>query len=87
MRGTGFGRRRTGDRRAAKIHALVQRNILKHLESPITVALDEADSVFDQDYRESFFAMLRGWHNRRARLNSHWRMLDLAMVISTEPHC
>jgi hypothetical protein len=64
----------------------VQRRILKRIEEPITLAFDEADSVLDQDYREAFFSMLRAWHNRRARVNSPWRMLDLALVISTEPH-
>jgi hypothetical protein len=64
----------------------LQRQILKRIEEPIALAFDEADSVLDQAYREAFFSMLRAWHNRRARLNSPWRMLDLALVISTEPH-
>jgi hypothetical protein len=47
------------------------------------LAFDEADRVFDRDYRRDFFLMLRAWQNRRAR-SQDWRRLGLALVISTE---
>jgi len=64
----------------------VQQRVLTSPATPVVLAFDEADSIFAQDYRQKFFAVLRSWHNRRARAGSPWRKLDLALVISTEPH-
>jgi hypothetical protein len=63
----------------------VQRHVLAST-TPVALAFDEADSILGQNYRQKFFGMLRSWHNRRASVNSPWRKLDLALVISTEPH-
>jgi serine/threonine-protein kinase len=64
----------------------VQQRILSPGAEPVALAFDEVDSIFAQDYRQKFFALLRSWHNRRPPANSPWRKLDLALVISTEPH-
>jgi len=64
----------------------VQQRILSSGAAPVALAFDEVDSIFAQDYRQKFFALLRSWHNRRPPANSPWRKLDLALVISTEPH-
>lgn len=59
--------------------------ILPKLESPILLAMDEVESVFESVFRTDFFSMLRVWHNSRA-LSSKWGMIDLALVTSTEPY-
>jgi len=61
----------------------LERQLLTHVSDAIVLAFDEADRVFDRDYRRDFFMMLRSWQNRRAR-SQNWRRLGLALVISTE---
>ncbi|MBW4470888.1 MAG: AAA-like domain-containing protein [Stenomitos rutilans HA7619-LM2] len=63
----------------------MQRYLLKELGSPLVLAMDEVESVFDTDFRSDFFSMLRSWHNSRAT-SSIWRQLDLTLVTSTEPY-
>jgi hypothetical protein len=63
----------------------VQRHILKELGSPLVLAMDEVDKVFDADFRNDFFGMLRSWHNSRAT-TPIWKQLDLTLVTSTEPY-
>lgn len=63
----------------------VQRYILKELGAPLVLAMDEVDKVFDTDFRNDFFAMLRSWHNSRATMPI-WKQLDLTLVTSTEPY-
>lgn len=59
--------------------------ILSKAQSPITLAMDEVDSVFLSSFRSDFFGMLRSWHNSRAS-NKLWKNLNLALVTSTEPY-
>ena len=59
--------------------------ILKEIDRPLVLAMDEVDSVFDTDFRSDFFGMLRSWHNSRAS-KAIWKQLDLALVTSTEPY-
>ncbi|MEW6731881.1 MAG: AAA-like domain-containing protein [Acidobacteriota bacterium] len=61
------------------------RYLLKSLDQPLVLAMDEVDSVLETSFRTDFFSMLRSWHNNRATAPI-WRQLDLALVISTEPH-
>jgi AAA-like domain/TIR domain/CHAT domain len=63
----------------------VSRYILKELGSPLVLAMDEVDKVFDADFRNDFFGMLRSWHNSRATMPI-WKQLDLTLVTSTEPY-
>jgi hypothetical protein len=63
----------------------VGRHILRALQGPVVLAMDEVDSIFDAPVRDDFFGMLRSWHNRRSRYRE-WRQLDLALVTSTEPY-
>ncbi|MBW4630426.1 MAG: AAA-like domain-containing protein [Iphinoe sp. HA4291-MV1] len=64
----------------------VQRHILKELgKTPLVLAMDEVDKVFDADFRNDFFGMLRSWHNSRATMPI-WKQLDLTLVTSTEPY-
>src|SRR5262249_44205572 len=41
----------------------VGRYLLPQLESPLVLAMDEVDTIFDTDFRSDFFGMLRSWHN------------------------
>jgi hypothetical protein len=63
----------------------MSRHLLKTLETPLVLAMDEVESVFDTDFRSDFFGMLRSWHNSRAT-TPIWRQLDLVLVTSTEPY-
>jgi hypothetical protein len=61
------------------------RYLLKELDGPLMLAMDEVDSIFEASFRSDFFGMLRSWHNSR-QMNSVWQNLDLALVTSTEPY-
>lgn len=63
----------------------MQRYLLKEIGSPLVLAMDEVESVFDTDFRSDFFSMLRSWHNNRATALI-WKQLDLTLVTSTEPY-
>jgi len=52
--------------------------------APVLLCLDEVDNVFAHSYRDNFFGMLRGWHNRRATRNL-WNQFNLLIAHSTEP--
>jgi hypothetical protein len=59
--------------------------LLKVLDRPLVLAMDEVESIFETDFRTDFFSMLRSWHNRRAE-QPIWKQLDLALITSTEPY-
>lgn len=63
----------------------MERYILKQLDLPLVLAMDEVDTLFECDFRDDFFGMLRSWHNSRAS-KPMWKKLDLALVTSTEPY-
>jgi len=63
----------------------LRRYVLKELDKPITLVMDEVDRMLDCPFRSDFFGMLRNWHNTRAT-SPEWRKLDLLLVISTEPY-
>ncbi|MUG92060.1 TIR domain-containing protein [Scytonema sp. UIC 10036] len=64
----------------------VSRHILKGLgKQPLVLAMDEVDKVFDAEFRNDFFGMLRSWHNCRAT-TPIWKNFDLTLVTSTEPY-
>ena len=63
----------------------VGRHILKSLNAPLVLAMDEVERIFDTPFRNDFFSMLRSWHNQRAT-KPLWKRLDLALVTSTEPY-
>jgi hypothetical protein len=63
----------------------MSRYLLKKLDSPLVLAMDEVECIFDSDFRSDFFGMLRSWHNNRAT-TPIWKQLDLVFVTSTEPY-
>lgn len=65
----------------------LETKVLNKLSAPITIAIDEADSLFDVDFRSDFFGMLRSWHNARGNFLQHaWKNMDLILVTSTDPY-
>jgi hypothetical protein len=65
--------------------AYLEDYLLPELDTPLVLAMDEVDKIFDADFRSDFFGMLRAWHNDRQGF-SVWKNLDLALVTSTEPY-
>ncbi|MDJ0619174.1 MAG: AAA-like domain-containing protein [Calothrix sp. MO_192.B10] len=63
----------------------VSRYILKELDSPLVLVIDEMDKIFGTPFSNDFFGMLRNWHNSRA-MSEIWNHLDLILVTSTEPY-
>jgi hypothetical protein len=63
----------------------MERYLLKTLEQPLVLAMDEVECTFDTSFRSDFFSMLRSWHNKRAT-KAIWKTVDLALVTSTEPY-
>lgn len=63
----------------------MEKCILKSLEKPLVLAMDEVERLFGTAFQTDFFRMLRTWHNSRA-VKPIWKRLDLALVTSTEPH-
>jgi AAA-like domain/TIR domain len=62
----------------------IERAVLDESEAPVIFAFDEADRVFRYDYRDDFFATLRGWHNNRA-VSDQWRKLNIIVTHATDP--
>ena len=63
----------------------VRRHVLRELDKPVTLVMDEVDRMLGCPFRSDFFGMLRSWHNNRAT-SPEWRKLDILLVISTEPY-
>ena len=59
--------------------------VLKEVDFPVVLAMDEVERVFETTFQSDFFSMLRSWHNLRAR-KAVWRKLDMVLVTSTEPY-
>ncbi len=66
----------------------VEKQILQPFDSPFVLAIDEADILFQSEFLNDFFGMLRSWHNVRANplKKKTWKKLDLVLVTSTEPY-
>jgi hypothetical protein len=63
------------------------RYLLKELNQPLVLAMDEVERLFAMNFCSDFFSMLRNWHNSRANpATPVWNQLDLVLVTSTEPY-
>ncbi|MFG6103678.1 AAA-like domain-containing protein [Leptothoe sp. EHU-05/26/07-4] len=61
-----------------------ERYLLKELEQPLVLGLDEVDQVFEHpEIATDFFGMLRVWHEE-GKTNPIWRKLNLVIVHSKE---
>ncbi len=63
----------------------LSRHVLKVINGPLVLVMDEVDRMLLSMFYSDFFGMLRSWHNSR-RAGSEWQQLDLLLVISTEPY-
>ncbi len=70
---------------AKKLTRYLEKYVLPAFESPIVLAMDEADALLQTNFYKDFFGLLRSWHNRRAS-REIWEKLNLVLVISTEPY-
>jgi len=68
-----------------KMTYLMEGYILPEIGANIVLAIDEADRLLRTNFHDTFFGLLRYWHNNRA-MNELWERLDIIMAISTEPH-
>lgn len=67
----------------------MQTYVLKGLNTPFVLAMDEVDRIFDCQFRSDFFSMLRNWHNNRGLplpAMKVWKRFDLVLVTATEPY-
>lgn len=63
-----------------------QEHLLEQLDSPLVLALDEVDRVFQfPTVAQGFFPMLRSWYEE-ARIDDLWEKLRLVVVHSTEDY-
>lgn len=68
-----------------KLTYLMEDYVLLAANAQIVLALDEVDRLLAAPFQDTFFGLLRFWHNNRA-INELWEKLDIVLVISTEPH-
>lgn len=72
-----------------KLTYLMEDYVLRQIEAPIILAMDEADRLLSTDldsgYHTDFFGLIRAWHNNAA-YEPIWEKLNIIMVISTEPY-
>ncbi len=61
-------------------------HILRGLDAPLVLGLDEVETLFELPFGTDFFGMLRSWHNNRALPTTPvWKKLSIVLVTSTEP--
>jgi DNA-binding SARP family transcriptional activator len=59
--------------------------VLPALSVPLVWCIDEADRIFDRDYRGSAFGLFRSWHTARSEEpDSPWNRFLLVMAYSSE---
>lgn len=67
----------------------MQTFVLRELNHPFVLVMDEVDRIFDRKFRSDFFSMLRNWHNNRGLplpAMRVWKKFDLVLVTATEPY-
>lgn len=70
----------------SNLDALVE-SLLRQVEGPVCWVMDEVDRVFETEYTDDFFGLVRSWHNRRALdPEGPWRRLCLLISYATEAH-
>lgn len=64
--------------------AYFEEYLLKEIDAPLALCLDEVDRVFQHpDIADDFFGLLRAWHEE-AKRRDIWKKLRLVVVHSTE---
>jgi hypothetical protein len=67
-----------------KLTDFVLAELLEKANLPILLILDDVDRVFNYDYRDDFFSLIRAWHNERALEEGDWQKLNIILSYSTE---
>jgi len=62
----------------------IEKAMLSDAQKKWVLLLDEADRVFNYNYRNDFFGLLRFWTNRRAS-SEKWEQFNLVVAHSTDP--
>jgi len=62
----------------------LEQHLLKSIDNPILIAMDDIDALFNTPVESDFFLTLRNWHNQRKE-GTIWKNLDLAMTTSEDP--
>ncbi len=71
----------------ANFEEYVRARILEKTALPVVWGIDEADSIFDRDYRGSVFGLFRAWFNERSLDPSGpWTRFTLILTYSTEAY-
>jgi len=72
---------------SANFERFIKRQILNVSAAPLVWGVDEADSLFDRDYRSGVFGLFRAWYNARSLdPGGPWSRLVLILTYSTEAH-
>ncbi|MBV6627682.1 MAG: AAA-like domain-containing protein [Rivularia sp. (in: Bacteria)] len=66
-----------------KLTDFVLQEILETICLPAVFILDNVDRVFNYQYRDDFFSLIRAWHNERA-VDENWDKLNIVLAYSTE---
>lgn len=69
----------------ANFQGYVRDVVLEQVRIPVVWGIDEADRIFDREYRGSVFGLFRSWHNRRSlEPDGAWQRFTLIMAYSAE---
>jgi hypothetical protein len=68
-----------------RLTVLLEDTVLPAAEAPLVLAVDEADRLLQTGFHSDFFALVRSWHDARAR-DERWERIHFVIVISTEPY-
>jgi DNA-binding SARP family transcriptional activator len=71
----------------ANFERFLRREAFADAGTAVVWAIDEADAIFDCDFRSSVFGLFRSWYNARVlNASSLWSRFSLILVYSTEAH-
>jgi serine/threonine protein kinase len=68
-----------------KLNTFLEMQVLPTVDTPILLAVDEADRLLDVPFKTDFFGLVRAWDSNRA-YDELWENLNIVLVISTHPH-
>ncbi|HLK56498.1 MAG TPA: AAA-like domain-containing protein, partial [Chthonomonadaceae bacterium] len=72
---------------SANFERFIKREVLGSSATPLVWGVDEADSLFDRDYRGGVFGLFRAWYNARSLDPAGpWSRLVLILTYSTEAY-
>jgi hypothetical protein len=72
-----------------KLTFFIEEHVFRKYTKKIVLAIDEADRLLGFEFCDSFFALMRSWHENRARsilFSDYWINLSISLVISTDPN-